>query len=92
VQPQLTVVCRFRPDGEYLDSSIVAVHWLRQEDGVTNCWYPPERWQNKPGEFRLLPVDDGEWFEVSDGHMHLMQIRTQTYREAHQWLDEVSSA
>jgi len=91
VQPELTVVCRFQDDGEYLDSSIVAAHWLSISDDKTTCWYPPGRWQNKPGQFRIQPTYDGpgEWFAVSQGHVHLREIRTLVYKQAHQWLEDV---
>jgi len=47
------------------------------------CWYPPERWQNKPGQFRIQPDDNGpgEWFEVSEGHIHVDKISTLQYKE-----------
>ena len=91
LQPELTVVCRFQSDGEYLDSSIVSVHWLKLYSEKPMCWYPPERWQNKPGQFRIQPDDNGpgEWFEVSEGHVHVDEISTLQYKEAHQWLENV---
>jgi len=74
-----------------LDSSIVSVHWLKLYSEKPMCWYPPERWQNKPGQFRILPDDNGpgEWFEVSEGHVHVDEISTLQYKEAHQWLENV---
>jgi len=85
------VVCRFRADGKYLDSSIVAEHWLTTAtNDKTLCWYPPERWQNSPGQFRIEPADgQGEWFEVSPGHVHNEEICTMLFREAHNWLENV---
>jgi len=91
VQPELTVVCRFQSDGEFLDSSIVATHWLKLSSEKPTCWYPPQRWQNKPGQFRILPHENGpgQWFEVSEGHVHVDEISTLLHREAHQWLENV---
>lgn len=70
----------------------MAVHWLQEADGKTSCWYPPKRWQNKPAQFRMEPFKEGpgEWFEVTDGHLHVSEIRTVLFKDARDWLDNVS--
>jgi len=58
VQPELTVVCRFQDDGEFLDSSMVAVHWLnRGRDEIDGQ-------QQHNGQWPGLPVGSSDDWDL----------------------------